>query len=392
MGFPRKRGVYIRKKIAAVIFEGGSPRHWVTKSMAAVRAAVVLDTIAKLRQLPSVSMVILSTNYPRLAEEAALRGAEIHRTEGAFHLGRALQEIIRQREPDAVMCLGGAAAPFFTIEEFRALAESLEISDSVVLANNPQSADLVAFTPAKALFGILPPSDDNTLANALCEQGLLPRVLLPHSLGVHFDLDTPTDALLMALSPRTGQEVRASLDKLKWPTTTLKQALERLTRNHCELCLIGRVSPAVMAQVNSRSFVRLRVHSEERGMKALGRIERGEVVSFLGHLLEAVGIEAFFAYLAKTADVCFFDTRVLFAHLKLQLAESERFLSDLGLYEEITHPWLREFTKAAVNSPIPVILGGHSLVSGGIWVALDILELVREKNVDNFTLSTRDEY
>jgi len=369
----------INKKIVAVIFEGGSPKHWVTKAMADLRTAVVLETIAKLRQIPAISTVILSTNYPQLAAKAAKRGAEVHRPEGAFHLGHALQDIIRQSQTEAVICLGGAAAPYFTIEEFRVLAESLKISDAVVLTNNPQSADLIAFTPAKALLSIAPPSDDNNLANALCQQGLLPRVLLPHSLGVHFDLDTPTDALLMALSPRTGPEARDVLAKLSWPTARLKQAIERLTQTHCELCLIGRVSPAVMAQVNNRSFVRLRVHSEERGMKALGRLESGAVVSLLGHFLEAVGFEAFFKYLAQTSDVCLFDTRVLFAHFKFQFSESDRFLSDLGLYEEITHPWLREFTKAAWHAPIPIILGGHSLVSGGIWALLDILEQGREK-------------
>ena len=29
-------------------------------------------------------------------------------------------------------------------------------------------------------------------------------------------------------------------------------------------------------------------------------------------------------------------------------------------------PFLRDFTRAAVEAPIPVLLGGHSLMSGGL--------------------------
>jgi hypothetical protein len=34
----------------------------------------------------------------------------------------------------------------------------------------------------------------------------------------------------------------------------------------------------------------------------------------------------------------------------------------------VEQPYLREFTHAAVEAPLPVILGGHSLVSGGLML------------------------
>lgn len=112
-------------------------------------------------------------------------------------------------------------------------------------------------------------------------------------------------------------------------------------------------------------------------MKALAREEHGKVISLLGCFLEQVGSEQFFTYLAKVCDVCFIDTRVLFAHFKLQLTEEERFLSDLGQYEDIANPWVKEFTKASVDCEIPVVLGGHSLVTGGMWAIVDILKRER---------------
>lgn len=368
----------MRERIIAVIFEGGCPEHWITRDLSTLRAAVVMDNIAKLNLLPELDEVILLTNYSDLAAQAKLLGvtlAEEH--EGPFHFGKSLQRVVAQFKPDGVICMGGAAAPFMSVEEFRQLAHDLRTNKSVVYTNNPQSADIVAFTPASSIMDITPPDTDNSLATQLRDQAGLSRILIPHSVGAHFDLDTPTDALIMALSPHTGPRSRACLAGLGWDVTRVQRAISRMSQPHCELGLIGRVNPAVMAQINTHTFNRLRVFSEERGMKALAREERGKVVSLLGCFLEEVGAESFFAYLAKVCDVCFIDTRVFFAHFKLHLTEEERFLSDLGQYEDIANPWVREFTKASVQCEIPVILGGHSLVTGGMWAIVDILKRER---------------
>jgi hypothetical protein len=102
-------------------------------------------------------------------------------------------------------------------------------------------------------------------------------------------------------------------------------------------------------------------------MKALGRIESGEVVSLLGLLLEHSGLNRFFEYLPRLCRCAFIDSRVLMAHYRYDLPDRERFLSDLGRWEQIEHPWLREFTRAACDCAVPVLLGGHSLVSGSLW-------------------------
>ena len=45
---------------------------------------------------------------------------------------------------------------------------------------------------------------------------------------------------------------------------------------------------------------------------------------------------------------------------------ADRFLSDLGRWQDIRDPFLRGLTRAALEAPIPVLLGGHSLMSGGL--------------------------
>ena len=43
--------------------------------------------------------------------------------------------------------------------------------------------------------------------------------------------------------------------------------------------------------------------------------------------------------------------------------------------DAIIDPWLCEFTQAASQAPIPIILGGHSAVAGGLYVLSEILTL-----------------
>ena len=55
------------------------------------------------------------------------------------------------------------------------------------------------------------------------------------------------------------------------------------------------------------------------------------------------------------------------AHLKPDLLTEDRYLSDLGRWREMKDSFFREFTRCAVESAVPILLGGHSLVLGGLW-------------------------
>ncbi|MDZ4278934.1 MAG: hypothetical protein U1B78_07330, partial [Dehalococcoidia bacterium] len=47
---------------------------------------------------------------------------------------------------------------------------------------------------------------------------------------------------------------------------------------------------------------------------------------------------------------------------------ADRFWSDLGCAERIAEPFLRELTEEAQRASIPVVLGGHSQVAGGLML------------------------
>jgi CTP:molybdopterin cytidylyltransferase MocA len=369
-------------RVTAVIFEGGQAKTELDSLIASVRREVVLDTCERLKSVREVDETVLVTNYPDLAAQAREMGVAVDfEPPGSrpFHFGKRLREVIVSHGIENVIYMGGAAAPLLFAQEFADIAVALKRERNLVVMNNVQSADLVAFAPARAIDEIELPNKDNPLGNLLREIGMR-RVLIPNSGRVNFDLDTPTDFLVLGMHPMCGPRAKRAVSALEWSRKTIDKAMDVLRRPSREVAVIGRVGPAVVQYVNSNMVHRMRVFSEERGMKALGREERGEVVSLLGFMIEEVGPEKFFDFLSRTADVAFIDSRVIFGHLRRQLSDWDRFQSDLGRYELIEDPWTREFTRCAHEARIPVVLGGHSLVAAGLWLMAEMIVKEREES------------
>ncbi len=154
-----------------------------------------------------------------------------------------------------------------------------------------------------------------------------------------------------------------------------------------ELLVTGRTSAATLRWLERYAAARVRAWVEERGLRAASRLAQatGPVpepaagrppASVLGTLLERDGPGSIGAHLARFADAAIVDTRVLLAH-RLGPDESawppaeDRFASDLLLPDRIVDPWLRELTASAVAAPIPILLGGHTLVGPGIRLVVD---------------------
>ncbi len=362
--------------VSAVIFEGSNPRSQVENIMADVRQAALLDNLEKMKQVKCIEQVYLHTNRPELVEPAKGLGAEVSLnslTTEQFHFGNQLKAVIKKHDLNKVFCLNGAGCPLITVSELEMICRKLTQRDQFVYTNNTQSADMVAFTVTQSLQDIELPAMDNSLALTLRDQLGLEMELMPHSLGLLFDIDTPTDLLVLGAGPFCGTRTRQVFKNLDLDYSTLEKAKAVLSAEYEDVLLIGRVGAPVIGRLNELLKLRLRVFSEERGMKSLGRIENGQVISLLGLLLEHSGLNNFFNYLPELARCAFIDSRVLMYHYKLELSDSDRFLSDLGCWRQVENPWLRDFTRLAVECAIPVVLGGHSLVSGSMWALCDEL-------------------
>jgi hypothetical protein len=362
----------LHQPVSVVIFEGGRPRSSIEEEMAAARTAVVLDTIETIGRAGEIDQVILCTNFSDLAHEAASLGAVVDFKTRKFRFGRRLLDIVERHRLSNVVYLGGPAAPLLEEEDWRFVARQLRQRKNVVLQNNVQSPDIIAFTPAQALAAIPEPESDNEMGFALRDLGL-ERILLPNSARVNFDLDTPTDMLILRVTRKGGRRTMRVLDGLSWDDSRIRSVQQVMVTPGAELVVAGRVGPSVVTYLNMNIPLRVRLFSEERGMKALGRQRRGEVVSLLGFLYERVGAREFFSLLARCGQAVLLDSRVLFAHWKKDFSDWDRFQSDLGRYDLVKDDALVEFTRGALESPIPVVLGGHCLVSGGLWLLAETL-------------------
>ena len=95
--------------------------------------------------------------------------------------------------------------------------------------------------------------------------------------------------------------------------------------------------------------------------------------------LELVGVERFFDELAELVDGVLFDNRVILAARGLWPSTVDRFNSDLYRWERVEEPFLRHFTRVAAAVRVPMVLGGHAVVAGGLMALVELFEAGERK-------------
>ncbi|MBI2773326.1 MAG: hypothetical protein HYX56_02390 [Chloroflexi bacterium] len=316
--------------------------------------------------------VVAVTRDEQAAARFGVAGATVDRAEGVpFHYGTELARVVGARKLDRVCAIGAGAGALLGEDQLRAIRTELESAQALVLSNNYYSADLVAFTPTSALGAIALPPADNPLPRLLHQQAGLPSRQLERSSATLLDVDTPADATVLRRHPACPPEL-AALGVWERELGSRIDALMRVvTTPERELVVAGRVGAPVWTYLESQTACRVRMLAEERGMQAAGRDTMGSARTALGFLYERTGPKEFFAELGQLGDGLLFDTRVLFAHLGWRPTAAERFASDLFHAEDLGPGPLRDFTAAAREAGYPLLLGGHTLVSGVLWTMVE---------------------
>jgi hypothetical protein len=349
--------------------EGSEPERMVSLT----RQAVTLDLVERALAVPSLGPVVVATNSTVFARRLAgfPIQVELDAPGEQFHFGRRLAELIDRYGMDRCFYIGGGAGPLLPASDMAALAEDLLAADRLLVTNNFYSSDFVAFGPTSVLREYPLPDNDNELAWLLGEDAGLPIRELPRSGATQFDVDTPMDLLTLAVHPEAGPHTQACLEGMELDTSPLEAALPLMLDREVTILVAGRVSSATWSYLERETACSTRVLSEERGMRASGRQARGEVRSLLGYYLDAVGLKRFFETLATMGQAVFMDNRVIFAHRGLWPTAADRFHSDLRQPAQIADPFVQALTEAAMAAPVPVIMGGHSLVSGGMYALIE---------------------
>ncbi len=289
-----------------------------------------------------------------------------------FHFGRRLAGLIRRYRPGQMLYAGGGSCPLMGPDDWFHALQPLERGEAEAVTNNIHSSDWLALSsPSRFLPLIAGQERDNGLAWALAEEAGVPTISLPPTAATRFDLDTPADLLIARAHPRTPPRLRRVLDGLDWPEDGVQGVLETLGREGGHLAVIGRSSSAAWAALERATRCWVRLFVEERGMIASGRLRRGEVRSLLATLVEQVGPAGLFGALAEMADAVLLDSRVILAARSLWPSATDRFNADLFRWEQVREPFLRSLSRAAAEAGIPILMGGQSVVSGGLLALLE---------------------
>lgn len=360
--------------ITAVVMVGvggdsQSPAGWVDSA----RRAAARDLIIQLSHRDLISQIIVVS--PDLADLATGIPIEtIQSLPGTIHLGQTLSDIVSQFSLQRLLYFGGGSAPLLKDEELVEIVDLMASAEGIVVTNNQFASDWAGVMPASII-----PSwserlpQDNMLGWVLStEAGLTLRASSP-SASSRLDIDTPADLLTLSLHPATKKCLRQLLHSLPLDTKRMEAVLAVLSRPASQVLIAGRLGPEPWRALNRVTHCWLRVVSEERGMVSSGRLAHGAVYSILADYLQQVGIQQFVDMLAKQVQAAIIDSRVMMAHHGRWPSKDDRFASDLGLVDQIKDPWLREFTGVIEAASIPILLGGHGLLSGDLFAFCDLL-------------------
>lgn len=331
------------------------------------RKANVLDHVEKACQIEDIGSIIVVSNsrdmaktlrdYPVILETAP--------DLGSVPFGQKLRSVIEKHGVRTFLYMGGGSGVFMEIEDMTRITRAALACPEMLLVNNFFSTDFAASGRALKFKALRRCEKDNQLGWVLGrEEGVRTAVLSP-SLVTRFDIDTPADLMMLKVHSPQGRHLSRMVSSLPVDLSPLFRVMDVLVHRDGQAVVMGRIPPEVALFFDRETACHLRFHIEERGMET----RKGEkpVWSLVGLCLEKLGTASFFQTLSSHAQAAIVDSRVLFHHLGLRPSRQDRFFSDLLKPDEIADPAVRLFTEAARQSPIPFILGGHTLVSGGLY-------------------------
>ena len=348
--------------------------------MAMARATAARNTAGVALAAGFASVVIATDSKPEFLGMADAVGIDCDEQGARFDFSTRLKGIVARFGLVRPAVLGSGSLPMLAAKDFRAITEVLQSGENVLATNNFFSSDLTAWTPGSAIESTGAFSRDNMLPRRLRDDAGLAPIVLPRTTATQFDLDTPVDLAILGLREELPPELANAAEEVGELSRRLRTVMPVLCDRQGHLVVAGRAGSAAWQHLEHETACRVRLYSEERSLATApeGYVPR----SALGFLLDAVGFDNFFARMSELGDALILDTRVLEAHAGINASREDRFQSDLFNWRAIENPWLKALTRAALESPKPVILGGHSLVSGGLMALNDVAWAENDRKVE----------
>lgn len=327
-----------------------------------VRTAAAQAVVDLLCGMPGVERVVVATGAPAAWERCP---CTVQADPEEWHFGAQFTRFVQELRPSRLLYIASGAGLLFTPADWTRLLEA-NLPQPFAVLNNFYSTDLALLVPPAPIPDLL---RDNPLGIRLWHLGYA-CYELPRSAATQLDIDTPGELQILALHPDLPARVKAELEEI--PRARAQALLSALVDPEAEVVLVGRVSGHLLRFLDQEAACHFRVVSEERGMEASGRAERGAVVSLLGLWAEHTGPAELVRALSRLGDVVVWDIRVIMAHYGVWPPPEERYACDLLEAQKVSDPRLRELVQACAESSTPFLLGGHSLVSGGMYLAVEL--------------------
>lgn len=332
--------------------------------VAQARTAASRILAQKLLSCRSVERVVVATRSTPDWEDLPVE--VIPDPPGQWRLGAQLEGVVKAFRPQRLLYFSSGSGFLLPEEKLSFLTHCWPSSPPFAVLNNFYSTD----------FGVLVPPPEGGFSDLVRDNPLGLRLWragyrcyeLPRSAVTQLDIDTPGELQLLALVQDLPQELARVLRDV--PTDRAQAILDLMTRVGGELLVVGRVAGQVLRVLEKTSACRVRVLSEERGMASLGLADAAKVRSLLSFV--SSNPAQLVSALASLADGVVWDTRVWLAAQGLWPLPEDRFACDLLLPEEVKTPLLKELAEACLAAPVPFLLGGHALVSGGLYLAAEL--------------------
>jgi hypothetical protein len=363
-----------------IVFHGGTGDGAAERMLATARVAAARNT-ARSALAAGFEAVIVATDKPdAFGPEFPGLLLDADRDGTPFDFAVRLRGLVSRYGLQKPATMGSGSVPLLGVDEFRLVVEQLESRDPRFVTNNFFSADLTAWSPGDAIERVGDFTRDNVLPRRLRDEAGLASIILPRTTATQFDLDTPSDLAVLSLVEGLPQELAEAARPAAAAAQRYRAFMPLLCDRTRQVVVAGRVGGSQAWQYLERETAcRVRLFAEERGLATAPAGYQAR--SVLGFLVEEVGCERFFRRMAELGDGAVIDTRVIEAHMGVEPSREDRFQSDLLAWEAIEEPFLRRFTQAASEAPIPVLLGGHSLVSGGLMALNDVAWMENDRRL-----------
>ncbi|MBI5525860.1 MAG: hypothetical protein HY897_05955 [Deltaproteobacteria bacterium] len=328
------------------------------------RRANALDLVERAAGSGAFSSTTVYTDSDALAKQAAGVAGKVVRTYSHdFHFGKAISDVVSASSAQRICYFGSGAGALLSADEIARLASAE--SDREVVANNLYSTDFCAFTRVEIICDLALPATDNGLSRVLVEQGRFSGRETDRRPAAVFDIDAPLDLSALQLSAAAKGRLPEYVERHAPTVPHIEAAMHHFTNRDSEVMVAGRVSADTHLYLDRETACRVRFLAEERGIAAAGAQGARSIV---GMWIAHQGPAQAFGTLKGRTHAAFIDSRLLFAHEKIEVPMEERFAADLYLAKRLETPYVRALVQAAGAAPFPVVLGSHSLLNGGIML------------------------